>query len=59
MGKIQMKKKLVEVPLKLKDFSKIFKNRNCDVEKFMKKEKLKFKDKEDLIKIFEFYFNEI
>lgn len=45
----------IELPRRKKDFFKIFSNKSNEVESFVKKQKLNFKKKEDLIQIFTYY----
>ncbi|MEL6917237.1 MAG: hypothetical protein AAFO99_05845 [Bacteroidota bacterium] len=47
---------LIEIPRRKKDFLKTFMDKDGTMEKFLKKEKLKFDKKEDLVKLLDFYF---
>ncbi|MGB5819464.1 MAG: hypothetical protein WBG90_08245 [Saonia sp.] len=47
---------LIEIPRKKKSFLNFFKDSSNKLDKFVKKEKLKFENTDDLIKILDFYF---
>jgi len=44
-----------ELPRRKKHFFRLFSSKAHEVESFVKKQKLRFKDKEDLIEIFIYY----
>lgn len=46
-----------ELPRRKKGFFKLFSSKSNEVESFVKKQKLSFKNKEDLIKIFTYYYS--
>lgn len=49
--------KLVEIPKKNKNFLKLFQEQSKSIKKFVNDNKLKIDNSDDLLKIFEFYFN--